>query len=451
MTKDLTQGSPVRLILGFALPLLAGMLFQQLYNLVDTLIVGRFLGMEALAGVGATGSINFLVLGFCMGICSGFAIPVAQRFGAREESRMREFVANGVWLALVFSLVMTVMTVVYCDAILSAMNTPEDCFQQAYDYIVVIFAGIPFTFLYNLLSGWLRSLGDSKTPLFFLVLSSVLNVILDLFFILVMKLGVFGASLATVLSQAISGLLCLLFIAVKVPILHISRDEWRMQSGRMKELCAYGVPMGLQYSITAIGSVILQTAVNGLGSTAVASVTAAGKISMFCGCPFDALGSTMATYAGQNVGAKKMDRVNTGILASSIIGSVYSVVILGVMFLWSRQISLLFVDASETVILDQARQMLLINMVFYIPLTLVNVVRFTVQGMGFSKFAILAGVCEMIGRSVVAFFLVPYFGYTAVCFASPVAWILADLFLVPAYLYCAKTLRSLFEKNAQMM
>ena len=153
MTKDLTQGSPVRLILGFALPLLAGMLFQQLYNLVDTLIVGRFLGMEALAGVGATGSINFLVLGFCMGICSGFAIPVAQRFGAHEESRMREFVANGVWLAIVFALVMTVMTVVYCDAILSAMNTPEDCFQQAYDYIVVIFAGIPFTFLYNLLSG----------------------------------------------------------------------------------------------------------------------------------------------------------------------------------------------------------------------------------------------------------------------------------------------------------
>ena len=308
MTKDLTQGSPVRLILGFALPLLAGMLFQQLYNLVDTLIVGRFLGMEALAGVGATGSINFLVLGFCMGICSGFAIPVAQRFGAREESRMREFVANGVWLAIVFALVMTVMTVVYCDAILSAMNTPEDCFQQAYDYIVVIFAGIPFTFLYNLLSGWLRSLGDSKTPLFFLVLSSALNVILDLFFILVMKLGVFGASLATVLSQAISGLLCLLFIAAKVPILHISRDEWRMQSGRMKELCAYGVPMGLQYSITAIGSVILQVAVNSLGSLSVAAVTAGGKVLNFLACPFDALGSTMATYGAQNVGASKYER-----------------------------------------------------------------------------------------------------------------------------------------------
>ena len=245
MTKDLTQGSPVRLILGFALPLLAGMLFQQLYNLVDTLIVGRFLGMEALAGVGATGSINFLVLGFCMGICSGFAIPVAQQFGAHEESRMREFVSNGTWLSIVFAVVMTVLTVVYCADILRLMNTPKDCFDQAYNYIVVIFAGIPFTFLYNLLSGWLRSLGDSKTPLFFLVLSSVLNVILDLAFILIFKLGVFGASLATVLSQAISGMLCLLFIAVKVPILHITREEWRLQSKRMIELCAYGVPTGI--------------------------------------------------------------------------------------------------------------------------------------------------------------------------------------------------------------
>ena len=444
MTKDLTQGSPVRLILGFALPLLAGMLFQQLYNLVDTLIVGRFLGMEALAGVGATGSINFLVLGFCMGICSGFAIPVAQRFGAREESRMREFVANGVWLAIVFALVMTVMTVVYCDAILSAMNTPEDCFQQAYDYIVVIFAGIPFTFLYNLLSGWLRSLGDSKTPLFFLVLSSVLNVILDLFFILVMKLGVFGASLATVLSQAISGLLCLLFIAAKVPILHISRDEWRMQSGRMKELCAYGVPMGLQYSITAIGSVILQVAVNSLGSLSVAAVTAGGKVLNFLACPFDALGGTMATYAGQNVGAKKLNRVKEGLKAASLIGIIYSLIAFVVLLFGGRYIALLFMDADQTEIIGRVATFLIGNSMFYIPLTFVNVVRFTIQGMGFSTFAILAGVCEMAARSLVGFCLVPVFGFLPACFASPLAWICADLFLVPAFGQCLKKLKRTF-------
>ena len=422
--KDLTNGSPVKLILGFALPLLLGMLFQQFYSMVDTIIVGKFLGAKALAAVGSTGSINFMIVGFCMGVCSGFAIPVAQMFGAGDRKALCRYVGI-------------------------LMKTPSDILDGAYAYIFVIFLGIPLMVLYNQTSAIMRSLGDSRSPLIFLGISSILNIVLDL--ALVRPMGVAGTAWATIIAQGVSGFLCLFYMKKKFTILAFTREDWKLHKHYVLNLCNMGIPMGLQYSITAIGSVILQTAVNGLGSTAVASVTAAGKISMFCCCPFDALGSTMATYAGQNVGAKKMDRVNTGILTSSIIGSVYSVVILGVMFLWSRQISLLFVDASETVILDQARQMLLINMVFYIPLTLVNVVRFTVQGMGFSKFAILAGVCEMIGRSVVAFFLVPYFGYTAVCFASPVAWILADLFLVPAYLYCAKTLRSLFEKNAQMM
>ena len=447
--KDLTNGSPVKLILGFALPLLLGMLFQQFYSMVDTIIVGKFLGAKALAAVGSTGSINFMIVGFCMGVCSGFAIPVAQMFGAGDRKALCRYVGNGAVLAGILSVVMTVLVCIWCRDILILMKTPSDILDGAYAYIFVIFLGIPLMVLYNQTSAIMRSLGDSRSPLIFLGISSILNIVLDL--ALVRPMGVAGTAWATIIAQGVSGFLCLFYMKKKFTILAFTREDWKLHKHYVLNLCNMGIPMGLQYSITAIGSVILQTAVNGLGSTAVASVTAAGKISMFCCCPFDALGSTMATYAGQNVGAKKMDRVNTGILTSSIIGSVYSVVILGVMFLWSRQISLLFVDASETVILDQARQMLLINMVFYIPLPLVNVVRFTVQGMGFSKFAILAGVCEMIGRSVVAFFLVPYFGYTAVCFASPVAWILADLFLVPAYLYCAKTLRSLFEKNAQMM
>ena len=443
MTKDLTQGSPVRLILGFALPLLAGMLFQQLYNLVDTLIVGRFLGMEALAGVGATGSINFLVLGFCMGVCSGFAIPVAQQFGAREESRMREFVANGTWLSIVFALVMTVLTVVYCGDILRVMNTPTDCFEQAYDYIVVIFAGIPFTFLYNLLSGWLRSLGDSKTPLFFLVLSSVLNVILDLAFILIFKLGVFGASLATVLSQAISGVLCLLFIMMKVPILHITRSEWRPQSKRMTELCAYGVPMGLQYSITAIGSVILQVAVNSLGSLSVAAVTAASKVLNFLACPFDALGSTMATYGAQNVGASRYDRLNKGIYSASLMGFGYSLLAFGVAWFFGRSLTGLFVSGgSSAQLVELVQTYMITNVLAYPLLTLVNVVRFMIQGMGFSMFAILAGVMEMAARSLAGMFLVPALGYFGAALGSPLAWVAADLFLVPAYFRCRRVLMS---------
>lgn len=441
MTKDLTQGSPVRLILEFAVPLLAGMLFQQLYNLVDTMIVGRFLGVQALAGVGATGSINFLVLGFCMGICSGFAIPVAQQFGAREEGRMREFVANGAWLSAAFSAVITVMTVVYCRDILRLMNTPQDCFEEAYAYIVVIFAGIPFTFLYNLLSGYLRSLGDSKTPLYFLILSSVLNVVLDLTLILVFHMGVLGASLATVISQAISGLLCLLFIAVKVPVLHLSREEMRLHSRRMVILCTYGVPMGLQYSITAIGSVILQVAVNSLGSLAVAATTAGGKVLNFLACPFDALGSTMATYGAQNVGACRYDRLNRGLFASSLMGFGYSAIAFLIAWVFGRTLTGLFISGEGSVeLIELAQQYMIANVAFYPMLTLVNVVRFMIQGMGFSMFAMCAGVMEMIARGLAGVMMVPAWGFLGAALGGPLAWIFADVFLVPAYFRCRRLL-----------
>lgn len=443
MTKDLTKGSPVRLILGFAIPLLAGMLFQQLYSFVDTMIVGRFLGVTALAGVGATGSINFLVLGFCMGICSGFAIPVAQRFGAHEESRMREFVANGAWLAIGFSVVITVFTVVYCRDILKLMNTPKDCFEEAYRYIVVIFAGIPCTFLYNLLSGYLRSLGDSKTPLFFLILSSVLNVALDLLLILVFHMGVLGASLATVISQGVSGLLCLLWIAVRFPILHITREEWRVQGKRMTELCAYGVPMGLQYSITAIGSVILQVAVNSLGSVAVAAATAGSKVLGFLACPFDALGSTMATYGAQNVGASRYDRLNRGVFAASMMGFAYSVLAFAVTWFFGSELVSLFVSGEGGAeLIELAQQYMLVVVLFYPLLTLVNVVRFMIQGMGFSAFAIIAGVMEMIARSLAGIVLVPVWGFIGAALGGPLAWVFADLFLVPAYFRCRRHLMS---------
>ena len=288
-TKDMTAGSPMRLILGFSIPLLFGSLFQQFYSVVDTVIVGRFLGMNALAGVGATGSVNFMIVGFCMGVCGGFAIPVAHKFGARDYSGMRQVIANCVWLSAGFALVITVAVCLLCRNILMWMNTPEDIFADAYIYILIIFMGIPASFLYNILSGIIRSMGDSKTPLAFLTLSSFLNIGLDLLCILVFRMGVAGAAVATVVSQLVSGLLCLLYMMKKFEILHISKEEWRVNPGHMKMLCGMGIPMGLQYSITAIGSVILQTAVNGLGSLAVASVTTASKVSMFFCCPFDAM------------------------------------------------------------------------------------------------------------------------------------------------------------------
>lgn len=441
MTKDMTKGSPFRLILGFALPMLAGMLFQQLYNLVDTMIVGRFLGVNALAGVGATGSINFLVLGFCMGICAGFAIPVAQRFGAKEEGEMREFAANGAWLALGASAVLTLFTVVYCRDILTLMDTPAECFEEAYGYISVIFAGIPFIVLYNLLSGYLRSLGDSKTPLFFLLLSSVLNVALDLVFILSFELGVMGAALATVISQAVSGALCLAFIVWKVPALHIRGREWRLQSRKAVSLCGYGVPMGLQYSVTAVGSVILQTAINSLGATAVAAVTAAGRVMGFFCCPLDGLGSTMATYAAQNVGARRYDRLNRGLFVASAMGFAYSALALVVAWLLGPALMGLFITGEGGAqIISLGHRFMLINVLFYPLLTLVNTVRFTIQGMGYSVLAILAGVMEMLARGMTGILLVPALGFFGVSLGNPLAWIFADIFLIPAYFACKKAL-----------
>lgn len=430
----------MKLILQFCIPLFFGMLFQQFYNMMDTIIVGKFLGVHALASVGATGSINFMVIGFCMGVCNGFAIPVAQQFGAKDYHALRKYVANSVWLSIAFAGVMTVAVCLLCRQILGWMHTPQDIMEGSYAYIFVIFMGIPAIYLYNLLSGIIRSLGDSKSPLVFLVMSSVLNIALDLVLILAFHMGVAGAAWATVISQAVSGIVCLVYMIKRFEILRISREEWRLDSKYVAVLCNMGVPMGLQYSITAIGSVILQAAVNSLGSLAVAAVSTSTKISMFFCCPFDAMGSTMATYAGQNVGAGKLKRVSEGVKSTCVMGLVYAVFACGVLVLFGSRIALLFLDSSETGVLQNVQMLLTVNSAFFFPLALVNIVRFTIQGLGFSRFAILAGVCEMVARSIVGLGLVPVFGYLAICFASPVAWIFADIFLVPAYLYIMKKL-----------
>ena len=441
-TKDMTSGSTMKLILGFAVPLLMGMLFQQVYSLVDTIIVGRFLGVSALAAVGATGSINFLIVGFCQGICNGFALPVAQRFGAKDYNGLRKYVGNSAVLTIIFGGAITLITVIACRPILELMQTPADIIDLSYHYIVVIFAGIPAIMLYNILSAYLRSLGDSITPVIFLVLSAGLNIGLDLLFIVTFHWGVFGAAFATVLSQAVSGILCLILIIKKFDLLHLKREDWKLDWGYSRYLLIMGLPMGLQYSITAIGSVILQASVNTLGSTAVASMTAGSRISMFVVCPFDALGSTMATFGGQNVGAGRLDRLGRGLRSAVILGAIYSALILVVLIFFGRDLILLFVSAKEAAVIAQAKQFLVTNAAFYLMLALVNIVRFLIQGMGFSGFAVFAGVFEMVARTLVGLVFVPIFGFTAACSANPLAWIFADCFLIPAFFHCRKKLQN---------
>lgn len=441
-TKDMTSGSTMKLILGFAVPLLMGMLFQQVYSLVDTIIVGRFLGVSALAAVGATGSINFLIVGFCQGICNGFALPVAQRFGAKDYDGLRKYVGNSAVLSIIFGGAITLITVIACRPILELMQTPADIIDLSYHYIVVIFAGIPAIMLYNILSAYLRSLGDSITPVIFLVLSAGLNIGLDLLFIVTFHWGVFGAAFATVLSQAVSGILCLILIIKRFDLLHLKREDWKLDWGYSRYLLIMGLPMGLQYSITAIGSVILQASVNTLGSTAVASMTAGSRISMFVVCPFDALGSTMATFGGQNVGAGRLDRLGRGLRSAVILGAIYSALILVILIFFGRDLILLFVSAKEAAVIAQAKQFLVTNAAFYLMLALVNIVRFLIQGMGFSGFAVFAGVFEMVARTLVGLVFVPIFGFTAACSANPLAWIFADCFLIPAFFHCRKKLQN---------
>ena len=449
-TKDLTVGNPMGLIFGFALSLFWGMLFQQLYNIIDTAIVSWFLGKEAYTGVGTTGAINFLIMGFCMGVCNGFAIPVAQRFGAKDLKSMRKFVSHAIILCAVLAAVMTFFVSIFCRQILIAMHTPGDVLEYAYKYILVIFLGIPVTYMYNLLSGIIRALGDSKHPVQFLIIASIVNIGLDLLFIIPLHMGITGAALATVISQGLAGVMCLVFIIRKIEILQLSKEDWQLDGSHFLILLNMGLPMGLQYSITAIGSVILQTAINGLGVDAAAAVTTAGKVGMFFCIPFDALGSTMATYGGQNVGAKKLDHLQQGLTAAIKLGVVYSLIAFIVLYFFGRTFAMIFLDAGDVACLDNAHIYLIVNSAFYIPLALVNIVRFLIQGMGFSLFAVLAGVMEMIGRTIVALVLVPIFGFPALCFASPIAWVLADAFLIPAYISVRNKLDRIFRGQVEV-
>ena len=441
-TRSLTQGDPLRLILTFASPLLFGFLFQQFYSFVDTAIVGKVLGAAKLAAVGDTGSINFLVLGFCQGACAGFSIPIAQAFGAQDETSMRRYVSASIYLSAGLSVLVAVVTSLACPWMLRLMNTPEEIIGSSVSYIRIIFMGIPVTILYNMASGILRSLGDSRTPVYFLILASLVNVVLDLFLILVLKMDVAGAAIATLISQLVSGIGCVLVMIRRFPVLHLSAEDRKPDFRLMRKLMMIGLPMGLQYSITAIGSVIVQWSVNGLGVFAVAAVAAGGKLSMFFACVFDALATTMATYAGQNMGAREITRIQKGVFAASVLGIVYSLLALVVIFLFGPALLALFVDpASDPEVLQMAVRYIRFNGLFYIPLMFVNVLRLSIQGMGYTKIAMLAGVFEMIARTLVALFLVPALGFTGACLSNPAAWILANLFLFPCYIRVIRAVR----------
>lgn len=431
-TTDLTVGKPLFQILRFALPLVLGTLFQQLYSFADTVIVGRCLGTDALGAVGTTYSLNFLILGFVQGACVGFGIPVAETFGAKDKGGLRKYLFNGALLCVVLSVVFTLFTTLMAGPLLQLIHTPEELYADAVLYIRIIFLGIPATVLYNYASSVLRAMGDSQHPFYFLLAASVLNIGLDYLLIVSMGMGVDGAALATVLSQLLSGGLCAFWFftrTAKQEELTFRGQSSLLSAGHCKRLAYIGFPMGFEYSVSAIGAVIMQDAINLLGSTAVAAQTAGEKIRQMFTLPMESVGMAMATYVGQNHGAHRTDRIKQGIKDGCMIQLTYCVAAwVVIFFVKPYAVGLVLGDADPAVTAGAIQYLAIMSMLFCFH-GLLMIFRNTLQGLGYSVQAIISGVGELIGRSLGGLLAVKTgLGYVGICLSNPFAWGLAMLY-----------------------
>lgn len=445
-TTDLTVGKPLFQILRFALPLVLGTLFQQLYSFADTVIVGRCLGTDALGAVGTTYSLNFLILGFVQGACVGFGIPVAETFGAKDKGGLRKYLFNGALLCVVLSVVFTIFTTLMAGPLLQLIHTPEELYADAVLYIRILFLGIPATVLYNYASSVLRAMGDSQHPFYFLLAASVLNIGLDYLLIVSMGMGVDGAALATVLSQLLSGGLCAFWFftrTAKQEELTFRGQSSLLSAGHCKRLAYIGFPMGFEYSVSAIGAVIMQDAINLLGSTAVAAQTAGEKIRQMFTLPMESVGMAMATYVGQNHGAHRTDRIKQGIKDGCTIQLTYCVAAwVVIFFVKPYAVGLVLGDADPAVTTGAIQYLAIMSMLFCFH-GLLMIFRNTLQGLGYSVQAIISGVGELIGRSLGGLLAVKTgLGYVGICLSNPFAWGLAML-------YCMFMVRRMLKREAE--
>ena len=437
-TNDMTSGSPIRLILQFMIPVCLGNIFQQFYNVADSIVAGQFIGVNALAAIGSTGSLMFFVTGWLNGLSSGFAILVSQWFGAKRYDQMRHYVAMSVYLAAAFAIAMTVGLLILNEPILRIMNFSDEIMPDVTAYMGIIYAGLIVTAAYNSLAAFLRALGDSRSPLYFLIISAAINVVLDIAFIVCFGMGVEGCAYATVIAQGISALLCFIYILRKYPILHLKKEDFRISFHSFGRLLALGIPMGLQFSITAIGTIIVQGAVNVYGEIYMAGFAAAGKLQNIIATVFTAFGATIATYVGQNRGAGKMDRVKAGVKYTQVMVLAWSVVTMALVFFFGKYMMLLFVSASETEVIDVA--VIYFHTVFwcYPFLGSIFIYRNTLQGMGYGLVPMLGGVFELVARSAIVMAVAGRTSFAGVCLSDPAAWIAALIPLVPYYIYTMK-------------
>lgn len=438
MTNDMTKGSPLKLIIQFMIPMCLGNIFQQFYNIADSIIAGQFLGVDALAAIGSTGSLIFLVTGWLNGLTSGFSIWVAQWFGAGKLDRMRHYIAMSVYICVGFVVVMTGGLLIANEPILRLMNSPEHLMGDISSYMAIIYAGLAVTCAYNALASVLRALGDSKSPLYFLIISAVINVVLDIVFIVVFHMGVEGCGYATVIAQGISALLCFLYILKKFDVLKLKKEDFHFSMSTINKLLGLGIPMALQFSITAIGTIIVQGAINVYGAVSMAGFSAAGKIQNIICTVFVSFGATIATYVGQNRGAGKMDRVRKGVYLTQAMILVTSLIMMVLVHFFGEYLILIFVKASETEVLKAAGIYFNTVVWAYPFLGSIFLYRNALQGMGYGLVPMMGGVFELVARAGIVFLVAGNTSFAGVCMADPAAWIAALIPLIPYYFWIMK-------------
>ena len=438
MIKDLTKGEPLKLIIIFSIPLLIGNIFQQLYNIADLVIVGRLLGVEAFASVGAVAPLFFLIMFIIVGLTNGFAVVTGQKFGAKDTAAVKKSVVISTVLSLFVTLFFTLICSIIMHPVLRLLNVPENIYKDAYWYIEIIVLGLITATFYNLLASIIRALGDSKTPLYFLIIASVANIILALCFIGLFNMGVAGSAVAVVLSQGVSVLLCLFYVKKKFPILHLKKQDWLIKFDKEFYNSAFehlkiGIPMAAQFSIIGIGVIVIQSVCNTFGSDVIAAITAALRIEQIATLPMVSFGVALASFVAQNFGAKKFRRIRTGVIHTSILSIVLSILMAIVMRFWGADIIKEFIGSATPKIIDIAHQYLMISTFFYIFLSQIFIYRNALQGMGEAIFPLMASIAELLMRAFAAIYLAIKFGYIGIFYSGPIAWISACIVLSFGY------------------
>jgi putative MATE family efflux protein len=432
-TKNLTEGNPAKLILLFTVPLLIGNIFQQFYNIADTFIVGRTIGINALAAVGCTGSIMFLILGFAQGLTAGLSIITAQKFGAGDKNAIKESYFTGIVISMIVTIILTAISTIFARTILEAMNTPAEIIDDAYNFVFIIFLGIIASMFFNFFSNVIRALGDSRTPLIYLVVACILNIVLEFGFILIFKMGVRGAAWATVIAQGVSALLCIWYIKSNLPILKLTKDDLKISKDVFMEHVKMSLPMAFQASIIAIGALVVQFALNNLGAVSVAAYTAAQKIDTIAIQPMMSFGITMATYTAQNYGAKKYERIKEGVRKCILISVTFSISVAIINISAGNFLTAMFVGFDEKEVISLSQIYLTSNGIFYFILSLLFIYRYTLQGLGQSFIPTVAGIMELLMRTFAAIMLSKPFGFLGVSLSNPLAWFGACIPLISAY------------------